>query len=130
MIWIDIGLMHDGGQTGGTVVVALPIVSSYLPSQMSSQPSSASAVASLPLARWAWQAKTHFTYLPAAFPTLASHFWVTVSGGMKPLSSPPKGSPGAAQATPTAIMIASRATNTNLLAMSPPSLARDHFSAG
>ena len=121
--------MHDGGQTGGTVVVALPTVSSYFPSQMSSQPSSASAVASLPLARWAWQPKTHFAYLPAAFPTLASHFWVTVSGGMKPLSSPPKGSPGAAQATPTASMIPSRVTNTNL-AMSPPSLARNHASAG
>src|SRR5207244_13562002 len=90
MSWIDMGLMHDGGQTGGTVVVALPIVSSYLPSQMSSQPSSASAVASLPLARCAWQAKTHFTYLLAAFPTLASHFWVTVRVGMKPLSSSSK----------------------------------------
>src|SRR2546426_11720462 len=76
-------LRHDGSGDGA--------FRSYFCSQMLSQPSSVVSSGNFPAARPAWHLRTHFWNLARFFPTLASVFKVALSGGMKPVSSPPKG---------------------------------------
>jgi hypothetical protein len=77
--------LRHGGQP-----VSFALAASYFVLQSASQPSSAVSSASDPLARFSWHLPSQARSLATWEPTLLSHLKVAVSGGMKPVSSPPK----------------------------------------
>src|SRR5262245_27950060 len=84
------------------MLLELPVTAVYLPLQsaaagrLCSQLSSAVSSA-FPSARFLWQARMHAAAFPRLFPTESSHFAAFLSGGMKPVSSPPNGVPAIAR---------------------------------